>query len=408
MRFLLAVVRWYRRVLPVPGLTLGAICLFLALEGLSMLADFRFRRADQVFADHNPLGGGVCIMAAIVYAAFRVVYFHPLWRPQYRRWLQASPWTVRDPLPDGPVMLVAQDFIVLGLLTLGSLRVPHHGHPSPQIVPLLFLGTWMLVSVITFALVGPRWMAYGLVFAVGGVIRFLPRNPGVSVAIGLAMVVATQIGHYLSLRKFHQWDLGWTDKYGFDALVTSNTESLVEMQQKQLSGWPFDQMAPDLDRHKLLLTPWQGFLLAFMVSWQADSLLRFLAFQGVGRLPFGPFAAMVCMLTLVLSAMRAVIYISGHAPPLGFFGRIATGRIIIPGYDYIFVAPLTTIITGVGGTALLAQLKAPPILSVDVMLFLVIFLITTMPPDLSVFHYTGNHRINPDMKQRASAFLIKD
>ncbi|MCA9043332.1 MAG: hypothetical protein KDA69_03375 [Planctomycetaceae bacterium] len=405
MKLIWSAVRWYRRVLPVPGLTLGAIVLFFLTEGLAMLADFNFRRADQVFADHNPLGGSLCVIAAIVYGGFRVFYFQPLWRPKYRDWLRASPWSVWQPLPEGPVMLSVQDILPLALLTLGSLRVPKC---EWYVVPVVFLSVWIIVSTMTFSLVGPRWLAYGIVFAAGGLTHTVFPMPMVAALIFVAIVVAVQMGHFLSLSRFHEWDMSWTDKYGFDAIITSNTDTLVEMQQKNLNGWPFDQMAPDFKRHQLLLSPLTGFLVALMVAWHVDGAIRMMNFHAWRPIPFGPLGTLVSMLGIVLSMVRAGAYVSGHAPPLGFFGRLATGRLIIPGYDYIFLAPVTVATLAVGGAVILGHLHTPPVLSAVSLLFMVIFLITTMPPDLAVFHLTGNHRINPDMKQRTSAFLIKD
>ncbi len=405
MSLLLSIVRWYRRVLPVPGLTLGAIVLFLCTEAGAMLFDFHFRRADQIFADHNPFGGSLCLMAAAVYAAFRVFYFHPLWRPQYRRWLNASPWTIREPLPEGPVMFSIQDLIPLALLTLGSLRIPRS---EWYFVLLLFLGVWTLFSTITFAVVGPRWLAYGIVFAFGGVTRFLFPHPGIAVIFIGAIVIAVQVGHYLCIDRFHEWDLSWGDKFGFDAIISSDTESLLELQQKHMHGWPHDQMAPNLERHRLLLAPITGALLALLISWHVDGFLRMVSFHAWRPIPFSALAPLICMLGFAASILRAVIYVSGHAPPIGFFGRLATVRLIIPGYDYIFIPSITVMILSAGGSVVLQQLHTPPILSAAGLLFLVIFLITTMPPDLVAFHLTGNHRINPDMKQRTSQFLTKD
>ena len=94
MNVLRACIRWYRLVLPVPGLTLGFLVFFGLSEALSMVVFHWSIPPGEIFAPENPLGGGVCVLAAMVYAGFRVFYFHPLWQPRYRRWLLSTPWTV--------------------------------------------------------------------------------------------------------------------------------------------------------------------------------------------------------------------------------------------------------------------------------------------------------------------------
>ncbi|MCA9081257.1 MAG: hypothetical protein KDA58_11910 [Planctomycetaceae bacterium] len=405
MNVLRACIRWYRLVLPVPGLTLGFLVFFGLSEALSMVVFHWSIPPGEIFAPENPLGGGVCVLAAMVYAGFRVFYFHPLWQPRYRRWLLSTPWTVIDPLPGGPVQLALQDLIPLTLLSLGASRLEgHHWY----VVPGMFAAIWMLASLVTFACVGPRWLAYVLVFLAGGIARTALTEPTIAISIAGIMIAATQWGHHLSLSKFHDWAPEWNEKPGFDDVLTSNTEAIAEHQMQSLLGWPFEQMAPDLKKYQTLLKPWTGFLLALLVAWEYDCIIHLMAAierRPIGFLGLGTFVGGI---GVGLSSLRLFGFLNGHAPPLTLMGRIKTGRLIIPGYDYVFIAPALVLLVSTIGVGLAHFIPLPPILKASGLLMTIVFLVSTTPPDLAEFHYTGNHRITPDMKQRTSNFLIKD
>ena len=41
----------------------------------------------------------IIVFAALTYGGYRVVAFHPFYRPDYHVWLSRTPWTSRKPLP---------------------------------------------------------------------------------------------------------------------------------------------------------------------------------------------------------------------------------------------------------------------------------------------------------------------
>jgi hypothetical protein len=55
--------------------------------------------------------------AAALYAFFRLAYFHPVENRPYGAWLINSPWHYPEPLPLGPLELVWQDVVVVGVLS---------------------------------------------------------------------------------------------------------------------------------------------------------------------------------------------------------------------------------------------------------------------------------------------------
>jgi hypothetical protein len=81
---------------------------------------------------------------------------------------------------------------------------------------------------------------------------------------------------------------------------------------------------------------------AYCVAAPADT-------AGQGREAFG----VATMVGLVVALGRFAIYAVGIQPPAGFFGRIGSGRWVIPGYDRVLLAPLCitllTLFAGIGG-----------------------------------------------------------
>ena len=95
----------------------------------------------------------------------------------------------------------------------------------------------------------------------------------------------------------------------------------------------------------------------------------------------------------------------GYFPPISLLGRLATGRLIIPGYDQALVAPLLlTTIVGLTGTITAFNhelLPIDPIYVVPIALTLTWWITVGMGPSLEVWRLTGNHRIAPAPVKKA-------
>jgi hypothetical protein len=92
---------------------------------------------------------------------------------------------------------------------------------------------------------------------------------------------------------------------------------------------------------------------------------------------------------------RVGTYCWGYAAPIGLWGRIFTLRWIIPGYDYVFIAPLLALATCAVGISIQPLLGAPVQIAAPLTLTLVFIIILTSAPTLSYWRLTGNHRLSP-------------
>lgn len=285
---------------------------------------------------------GMAILAAVCYAWFRIVAFHPLFSGTYRQWLWLTPWRAGMRLPRGPIQFVPQDLLVLAIV-VGWLGWPRLSVTCIS-VPLAFLTAHYLLFAVSLWVVGLRWPSYALVALVGLAIWLANWN----LAWGLGVAV---LGYGI-VRPSIDWTLRlfpWTERT--NALYrlwrstsasrpSSATQSVGDLPEIQFV-WPFHRlhatqypaMTTRLDRVAgAILLGWWYFVLFSFTLHQVDA--------AVGQ-------AIVYSAVLTVSvAGRLFWYCYPCAPPINLWGRLFTGRWIIPAYDVALVAPLVTLLFG--------------------------------------------------------------
>jgi hypothetical protein len=88
-------------------------------------------------------------------------------------------------------------------------------------------------------------------------------------------------------------------------------------------------------------------------------------------------------------------YCNGYAPPINIWGRLTTGRLIIPGYDQVVLAPFAVLAVGIAAWYVPLWLEFNPIFATPIALAMMWWIIWGMPPSLRQWRLTGNHRIVP-------------
>ena len=108
------------------------------------------------------------------------------------------------------------------------------------------------------------------------------------------------------------------------------------------------------------------------------------------------------MMACFAAGARLIRYLNGYAPPLSLLGRLGTGRLIIPAYDQVFVAPLLAMVVA-GAAYVLSGLPlraAAPVLAwlhapqwtAPITFALVAFIIASGRPSLRHWRLCGGHR----------------
>src|SRR5262249_14396862 len=112
--------------------------------------------------------------ASVLYALYRVYAFHPHFRPAYRQWLQTTPWTLEKALPLGPIHLVGQDVVILGLAV--ALAWPIHQLKGLYVLEAFIIAYSLAMSFALWG-TGEKLSAFSVWFGLGGMIytcRSLP------------------------------------------------------------------------------------------------------------------------------------------------------------------------------------------------------------------------------------------
>jgi hypothetical protein len=112
------------------------------------------------------------------------------------------------------------------------------------------------------------------------------------------------------------------------------------------------------------------------------------------------------IVTGFLALARVGAYCGGYSPPIGFFGRILTGRWIIPGYDRVFVAPLCAVLTSFIAPIALRSLGLPLGVAIPVSASLVLMMLIIIGPTLPRWRLTGCHRLVAGTLNRAEFIIL--
>lgn len=308
----------------------------------------------------------ILLSAAAIYGFKRPSSSHPMSRKGYRDWLRTTPWHPRMKLPLGPVMLVWQDAMVLLVL----LSLAHwHAHVSVLPVVLAFCCGYAIASLPPL-LGSYSWGAYGTFFGVAFVARWI-QTPEIAAPLSVALLLYTQFALRKSLQRF-PWErkppeVDHSLRQGMLALIPRDTRPLVPTRRALVGS--------------ALLGVWLWCVLSIGDAQFPPTIAG--TIQG---------SALMAGFAAFLLLGRWTAYCGPYRAPLTLFGRIVTGRLIIPGYDYVMLAPAMALpvaaLLPIGLTAM--SVPWPVILSITAAVSLSIVLIA--PPSMPVWQLTGTHR----------------
>jgi hypothetical protein len=310
---------------------------------------------------------------AVLYGLWRAVGHHPL-LPGYKKWLELSPWAPGQRLPLGPVRLVPQDLVVLGVIlapvALPAAKLPLTVGVMPVVLGGLqaFLLAYALCLGVTFMLTEVARLAYPLAFGAGAWLVF--RDPLAGVAIAAAMAAWTQLGLSASLGGFP-----WREE----------TDPKLDLGEV----YPYAQLKHDTDYVKVRW--YDGLALASLGGWWTYVLC---SLEGMEP-------AAVVMVGAVAAFIRLAVYLNGTAAPISLLGRLRTLRPVIPGYDVAWLAPALALVACIGVLLGSEGLGWSGPLRGAVSVGATLLIVFNLGPSLKTWRLTGYHRIaEPNQAQR--------
>jgi hypothetical protein len=335
----------------------------------------------------------ILIAAAAAYGFHRVASFHPIFHTDYRDWLAGTPWTRSKPLPLGPLRLVWQDVLIVGLLCLAQYDAIAHR----ALVPTAFCIGYHAAMAIACVCTTEKAWAYVLGFLTALIVRLLV-DPLYALVAGVALYGVSLAAIRAMLDGF-PWENAYAIKemrkrlaarqHGQQRKRTSWTEVFVRDGLDERLGWPFgviDTHDPGIQVSRL-----DGFLASLLVGWWVHALLALIPQEPGGFLGF------MVMAYLLIGGVggRLGIYCAHYRPPISFWGRIATGRLFIRGYDQVWIGPLATLVAGMAIPLGGVYANLPASLYMPAAFVITLSLLVGAEPSLRGWRTTGNHRIVP-------------
>jgi len=358
---------------------------------------------------------------ALAYGLYRSAHFQPFFHIGYVEYMSLMPWSLGKPLPKGTPFFAWQDTLVLLIFSLLALRTGSLYWVS--VVFILAAAGYSLPICATLFSLEEKTIAY--IIAYSSCLVIVAHDNSVALSLlAVGMVTLTTIGLRRSLSRLSNpdWDSAESAKtlragarfVARGSMAPNETHKAIEDLQVAISKsavspstmpWPLNQLFSSNDFSVSVL---DKILIALFLPW-----VMYLSFSasGIGPTEMSPddysfFVFAVYGIHLILCLIRLAVYLSGYRAPISLLGRFATGRILIPGYDKAFLAPVISmaflflchhglIVVGVGsGLAISASIWGA---------HLILFL---AGPGLERWRLTGNHRLVPNTKSNQLGNLI--
>ncbi len=376
-----------KAVWPPPMLVTLFVLIYLVLEGGMWFLEFHLPNGREVISDMPELA----VLRAIIlgaaggcYALFRLGRFHPACQPGYAAWLKMSPWTSDRPLPLGPMHPVWQDFVVLGILTAVA---KWYAHIWPFWPIVTFGMVWLIGMTVLLAITRawPSCIALGFLWPA----MSLPIMRGWPMGLVLAlMLVVIWQGHQASLKRF-PWEwlmnpqrpnasgiLGMQIELRIPGLTIANPLNMRN------AGWPYAALAPKIQFGTVSSVA--AFWWSLLTSWWVYCLVTAAEIEALPGL--------ILFFAIVGAGIRLLIYCSSVRAPFNLWGRISSGRLIIPAFDQVFLTPLGTIGAAIIGAIIIRRCISWHPIAEAVTTGGIWFVLLTGGPTLRNWLLTGQHR----------------
>lgn len=368
-----------------------AIVYFIFCAGIVIIGNASLARLRAILSAPET----ACVLAiligtaAVIHALYRLARFHPGCNFAYASWLALSPWTSAKPLPLGPITPVWQDAVVLSVL--GAL-----GYATSRInpvIPLADFGWTYLIGLTLLLALTSTWPYFFAVCFLWPSLFLTNGEQTPLVVIFAAIVIVLWLGLRRSLQTF-PWRQENRTSPGLAKPFTA--ESFFRMEIKIVDGmnafatqstvgWPYSQLSPKAKFKSVSIT--NSFRVSLLIGWWAYCIMK------AGSME--PMAPLILVFGIGGGLVRLGIYLGSLGPPFSFRSRLLTGRLIVPGFDQIFVTPLAAIAVAIVGGMIIGHQDffCPEIHAIFI--GLILFILLRGGPTMRNWVLTGQHRFQP-------------
>jgi hypothetical protein len=164
-------------------------------------------------------------------------------------------------------------------------------------------------------------------------------------------------------------------------------------------AWPLDRVGPASPPQPIRQSV--GFAAAALWGWWTFVLLNLLHTWGDG---IGQEMLRTIVVTqlpvfgVTFALLRVFKYCLQYWSPISLWGRLWTGRLIIPGYDYVFISPLIICVISCIFPRMLSPFLPLPIVGAATT-GVIVAIYFNAAPSLRSWQLTGHHRLFPGVRR---------
>jgi hypothetical protein len=162
-------------------------------------------------------------------------------------------------------------------------------------------------------------------------------------------------------------------------------------------GWPLQWLSPRLGNVPISAST--SIALSALFGWWTYCAMV------AAEMPAS--SALLLFFAVIAALLRLAIYCSGLAPSFNLWGRFASGRMVVPGFDQVFVTPLTVIILAIAGGGLIRHAGSWDQAATAFIVALLWFVLFSGGPTLRRWVLTGQHRYRSPARLGANKQLLR-
>lgn len=312
----------------------------------------------------------VCIVG-LGYGVGRAIAFHPIVQKDYLRWLQTTPWRPGMRLPLGPVAFAWWDALVLGAFIPAAVR-----HPVVMLAVLVACAFGYLMPALVILRATLPWCAYIIALTGAFCFRFFLAFPWVELST-LGLLLFAHVAMIWSLRGF-PWEkdplrrspqnIGWL------SMIPPNCQPIVPIRVAIATC--------------AMVACW-----AWAIISIADVRSQFGGADAVRS---------TVLFAFMGSMIRLGIYCGSYRMPISPVERLISGKLVIPGYDHVLLAPAAAPIAAGAASFALAAVGASPSVVAAGGISASLALLLLAPPSFRSWQLTGFHRRVPFKRDTAA------
>ncbi|MBX3443229.1 MAG: hypothetical protein KF774_12555 [Planctomyces sp.] len=317
-----------------------------------------------------------------LWGSCRAILHDPARSDAYRDWLSRTPWRYPHPLPQGPILPVPQDLIVLAMMAAAPWGMPGLSPWDPVLAAIAIYSLTLSRSSRTLRVACLNWLLVLLAFRV--------RLAGFPVAAAAFVLGSLATGCWETVRRLQREDVWLLDE----------TASM-----RRRLRWPYSRLGPQRMTFAFPVPLLDGLLCGLIFAIVAAVFLAAMLNNPTelqGEINLEHWRGFSLVVAALFAGMRILAYFIGMRPSTSCLGSLALGRFVHWRFDRVWLGPaLTLAATGIS-ILLLDALQVRAEVSVCVALGVAFAAVLTAPPDWEEWRLTGDIRLVPELPEPES------